>query len=215
MLVLLLLNLSFIFLHCSVQYARLLGVSEETFFIKNFDSFRIDRDGSYAEWFVYLQTAACVSLLVGVFRATRQPIYLAWALIFLFVVLDDSLLIHERVSIFLVERFDLPALSGLRPHESGELITWAAAGTVLLALLGWGFIRSRPGARVAGVVFAIPLGLLVFFAIGIDMLHVALSEPGATLYGLLAIVEDGGEMLSIGLACALAYVLYRHPDLAD
>jgi hypothetical protein len=31
---------------------------------------------------------------------------------------------------------------------------------------------------------------------------------------LLPILEDGGEMLSIGLACALALLLYRHPAIA-
>ncbi len=207
-------NIFWIALHCSVQVSRQVGVSDENFLIQNFDLFRIDRDGSYAEWFLYLQTALCVVLLFGVFRASRQPVYLAWALTFLFVVVDDSFLLHERASIYLVNTFDIPALPGLRPHESGELLSWAVAGTVLLGVLGWGFLRSRPQARIAGGLLALAFGALVCFAIGVDMLHVALSEPGAALYGLLAIIEDGGEMLSIALACAIALLLYRHPALA-
>ncbi len=207
-------NILFIAAHCAVQIGRHLGARSDLFLIQHFDLFRIDRDGSYAEWFIYVQTAVCVALLLGVFRRTRQPLYIAWALTFLFVVLDDSLMIHERVSIYLVNTFDIPVLPGLRPHESGELLTWAMAGSVLFGVLWWGFARSRPGARAAGGVLALTFCALVFFAIGVDMLHVALSHPGAALYGMLAILEDGGEMLSIGLTCAVALLLYRHPALA-
>jgi hypothetical protein len=193
---------------------RYLGTSDDFMLIRNFDLFRIDRDASLAEWFNYLQATFCIVLLLGVFRATRQPLYAAWAVVFLVVVVDDSLMIHERAGHYLVSMLGIPTLPGLRPHESGELLVWAIIGSVLLGILWWGFARSGRNARAAGGVLALAFAALVFCAIGIDMFHVAFSQTGTGLYALLAVLEDGGEMLSIGLACALALLLYRHPAIA-
>ena len=55
---------------------------------------------------------------------------------------------------------------------------------------------------------------LIFFGIGIDMAHIAFAQTGTGLYALLGVLEDGGEMLSIALAFALALLLYRHPAIA-
>ena len=207
-------NLFFIFLHFFVRLSAHSGMFEELILALYLDSsrFRLDRDLGFAEWFNYMQTIMCAWLLLGVSRATRQPLYGAWALIFLFVVLDDSLKIHEKLGSYIVGAFDIPALPGLRPQDSGELLVWAVIGSVLLGILWRGFARSGRSARAAGGVLALAFAALIFFAIGIDMVHVASSGPVAS--ALMAVLEDGGEMLSIGLACALALLLYRHPALA-
>jgi hypothetical protein len=209
-------NLFFILLHLIVQVMGQADLLGELYFKLNLDSggLRVHHDGSIPELFNYLQTTICVGLLLGVFRATRQPVYGAWALIFLFVVLDDSLKIHEKVASDIIATFVLPALPGLRPKDSAEMLVWAMSGSVLLGILWWGFAWSQRGARTAGAVLALNFSVLVFFAIGIDMIHVAFSNTSAVAFVLLPILEDGGEMLSIGLACALALLLYRHPAIA-
>jgi hypothetical protein len=207
-------SIVFIAAFCSVQLARYFGVGNDWILIQQFDLFRIDRDGTLAEWFNYLQTIMCVTLLLGVYRATRQPVYAAWAMVFSIVVADDSLMLHERASHYFVGALGIPALPGLRPHESGELLAWAMIGIVLVGILWWGFARSGRSARIAGAVLALAFAALIFFAIGLDILHVAFAQTGTALYALFAVLEDGGEMLSIGLACALALLLYRHPTIA-
>jgi hypothetical protein len=208
-------NLFFIAMHGFILLARYLGLFDD-FISTHLSSprFRIDRDWSFAEWFNYLQTTTCAVLLLGVFRATRQPLYVAWALIFLFVVMDDSLKIHEGMASYLVGTFGVPALPGLRPHESGELIAWSVIGSVLVGILWWSIARSGRGARAAGGVLALAFAALIFFGIGIDMAHIAFTQTGTGLYALLGVLEDGGEMLSIALALALALLLYRHPAIA-
>jgi hypothetical protein len=64
-------------------------------------------------------------------------------------------------------------------------------------------------------VLALAFAGLIFFGIGIDMAHIAFFQPRTGLYALLGVLEDGGEMLSIALAFALALLLYRHPAIAD
>ena len=85
---------SFFLFNCILQTIIHFGLFEELYFKLNLDSggFRIHHGGSIPELFNYLQTTICVGLLLGVFRATRQPVYGAWDLIFLFVVL--ALLCH-------------------------------------------------------------------------------------------------------------------------
>lgn len=207
-------NLAFIGAHCVVQIAIHLDSSVGIYYMNRFHHFRIDRDGTLAEWFNYLQTALCVALLLGIFRRTRQPLYGAWALIFLFAVADDSLEIHERAGAHLASHPGVPSLPGLGPQASGELLVWVAAGSVLLGVLCWSFARSRPGARAAGGVLGVAFAALVFFAVGVDMVHMKVSEPGAVFHDVLGVIEDGGEMLSIALACGLALLLYRHPTTA-
>ena len=209
-------NLSFIAAHCFIQIALYFVLIEEFILHLRLNSwrFRLDRDGSVAEWFNYLQATICVVLLLGVFRTTRQPLYAAWALIFLVVVVDDSLTIHERAASYVASTFGIPAVSYLRPQDLGELLFWATIGSVLVGILWWSFARSGRSARDAGGVLALAFAALIFFAIGIDMIHMALSQQGTGLYAVLAVLEDGGEMLSIGLASALALLLYRHPAIA-
>lgn len=208
-------NLAFIVAHCARYVATLLGASDGFFLIEHFELFRVDRDGSLAEWFLYLQASASVALLLGIYFKTRQSIYAAWSLVFAFIVADDALLIHERLGHLLVNSVAVPALPGLRAVDSGELLIWAAAGIVLLAGLAWGFARSNDSARAASGLIAVAFAALVFFAMGIDMLHVGLVDAGTPAYLIFALVEDGGEMLAIGLALAVALVLYRHPVVAS
>lgn len=207
-------NMAFVGAHCVVQIAIHLDSNVGIYYMNRFHHFRIDRDGTLAEWFNYLQTALCVAFLLGILRRTRQPLYGAWALIFLFAVADDSLEIHERAGAYLASHPGVPPLPGLSPQASGELLVWVAAGSVLLSVLCWSFLRSRPGAWAAGGVLGVAFAALVFFAVGVDMIHTRVSEPGAVLHDVLGIIEDGGEMLSIALACGLALLLYRHPATA-
>lgn len=207
-------NAAFILAHGGRFVAVFLGASREFFLIEHFDLLRVDRDGSLAEWFMYLQTAVCVALLSGIYYRTRQPIYAAWSLVFAFAVADDAFLIHERLGNALATTFGLPALPGLRAVDSGELLIWAAAGILLLGALAWGFARSSHSARTASGALAIAFAVLAFFAVAFDMLHVVLVDPGTPVYLIFAVIEDGGEMLAIGLALTIALVLYRHPVIA-
>jgi hypothetical protein len=147
----------FILFNCFLQFMVHFSLFKEVYFRLKLDSggLRIHHDGSIPELFNYLQTTICVGLLLGVFRATRQPVCGAWALIFLFVVLDDSLKIHERVASDIVTAFGLRSLPGLRPQDSGELLVWAMIGSVLLGILWWGFARSQHGARAASAVLVV------------------------------------------------------------
>jgi hypothetical protein len=55
----------------------------------------VERDRSYAEMFGYLKTMLILFLLVSIPRVWKRPIYLAFILIFAFVLVDDAFRVHE------------------------------------------------------------------------------------------------------------------------
>lgn len=200
------LNIFFISIHVSTVFLahEIPGIS----WIGN-DVLRLDRDRSVAEFFNYLQTFVTVMLLGRAFVLSRQGVYLAWSLIFAFIVLDDAMLVHERVGGFLAAKLAFPTLSGLRPLDIGELMVWAAAAALLLPLLVWGFRSSTRQAAGYGALLTLIFAVLVFFGLAVDMIHIIVAPWSRLADAALAIAEDGGEMLALALACSCALLLHR------
>jgi hypothetical protein len=201
-----LINVTFVLLHIY----SVAGFGEE--WTRNY---RVDIDRGFAEIFNYAQVVGCGLLLYRCYVKSGDVVYLAWALVFTFVVLDDSLLIHERVGKLLDTRLGLPALPGLRSHDTGELIVWAAASALLVPALILGFRNSKQDAVEFGKVLTLIFALLVFFAVVVDMVHMAAVPRSHSADAILAVVEDGGEMLSVALALAFSLLLNRHLSLKN
>lgn len=163
----------------------------------------ISRDGSLPEMLNYGQAALCALLLAGLGLRHKEHMFLAWSLVFAFVALDDAARFHERGGLLFAQTFELAPLPGLRARDTGEIIVWFAVALGLLTPLVWSFRRSGPRERGFGSVFLLLFGCLVGFAVVMDLLHVVTGSR------LLAYMEDGGEMLSVALACCCAFILHR------
>ena len=195
----------FVFLH-ALKYGLLsFGLEPGLLWPRSFD---LDRERGYAEFFNYFQAGLCTALLIGIFLRTGARVYATWALAYAFVMADDALSVHERIGRHLRIALDLPALPGLRAQDSGELAAWAAAGALILAVLGWGFRTSSAAANGFGSVFAIAFAALVFFGGAMDMLHSALRNS-PVVSDLFTVIEDGGEMLTLAVTSSCALLLYR------
>jgi len=170
-------------------------------------AYRINEDRSLAEFLNYVQGTACCALLFLAYIRTGARIYLGWAIVLAVVVLDDALLLHERIGGQLTAMGPMAALPGLRVQDTGELIVWAAAGVLVLVTLAWAFKRNADEDVARGALFGATFALLVFFAVLLDMLHVAIGA--SRLWdAMLAVVEDGGEMLSLAAALACASLIH-------
>lgn len=198
-----------------VHYAALAG--EHFGFVRDealVDTLRLDHDRGAPEILNYGQTLLAASLFLLLYLRGRGAVFAGFALIY--------------AVIALVAALDLPALPGLRPDDSGELLAWAVVGTPLLGVLGWGFAAGDRRARGLALLVAATLGLLAAFAVGVDMAHVALTSDAVGLPAALArmlgiapdlaakgidallmTVEDGGEMLAIALSASLALTAWR------
>jgi hypothetical protein len=167
--------------------------------------FYVDTEGGFGECFQYAKLGVTAGLLLLIYARRRAPSYLALAVVFAYLLLDDAFQIHEFVGLHLVSRLGLAGLVGARPQDSGELIVMAATGSVLLAQLALAYRASGTEDRRPVPVYLALLILLAFFGVFVDMLHMALRG----IVTGLALVEDGGEMLVVSLIVAYTACLYR------
>lgn len=161
-------------------------------------------DRSYAEVFQYLKFVWTALLLAIVAIGRRSAVLGAWALLILYLAADDCLRLHERGGEWLVSHYGLGDAFGLRGQDLGELAVSAVAGGVLLGLVAACSVRAEPDGRNASKGLIVLLGLLVFFGVFVDLLHVAV--PDALAKGL-DLIEDGGEMAALSAMTSYAFRL--------
>ena len=158
-------------------------------------------DGSVAEFFNYGQVTLLVVFLFALFRH-RGPVYLAWAFVYGFVLLDDSLEYHETVGAFIAANVNLPAVAGQGGQAVGEILAWALAGLVFLPIILRALL-ARGLPKMDGFLFLACFGTLIFFAVVIDLVHAMIGGRP------LLLIEDGGEMMILAFTAVLALTLWR------
>ena len=174
----------------------------------DWDRWHISFENGYGERWQYLKWAA-ISVLCFLLTIRRQSwLYFAWSAIFLYLLLDDSLALHERVGWRLARYFGFQSAFGLRWQDFGELLTSALAGGPLLGFLAWSYWREqRLEPRSFAHTLILMLAALVFFGVGIDMVGIMLKQ--ADEHTTLELIEDAGEMVVASLI--VAYVASRAP----
>lgn len=173
-------------------------------------AFSITEDHSLGEGFQYIKEFWIALLFsVLVFRFGKRTL-LGWVLFFLYILLDDMLVIHESVGAFGGQYIQLPAGFDAFPRlraqdflESAYLLT--VGGIILLTIIVL-YLRSTPEMRAPQKNIFLLLVALVAFGVGVDFIdRFANSE---VLLFLLKFIEDGGEMLVMSVACWYAFILY-------
>jgi len=171
---------------------------------------RIDAEGGWPEWFNYAKILLLVLLVARLAFSNRKVLYAVLALLFTFVLVDDSMEIHEHGGEYFAETLDLQPLWGMRAVDIGEVITWGIAGAVFLPLVLAGLWFGGRTHTANGLALLLPFFALVFFALVVDQLYHVLYNAFPGVDVLLGALEDGGEMVAISLDCALAGALVRN-----
>jgi hypothetical protein len=165
----------------------------------------ISEDHGLPESFNYAKWLVIVICLAATFRRTRVPLFASLATIFLLVLLDDSLGIHEQVG----DR--LEKLTGW--DQLGELIAFAGLGMISLFVLVPGLWNLPRAVWPLAVRFIGVLLGLVLCGVVIDFAHASIDSLGLPMGRLsdrvLGLVEDGGEMLLASLATAYGVAVWR------
>lgn len=167
-------------------------------------AFRLQQDGGVAEWWQYGQTASVAALLLALWRMRGPALYAAWAALFVYIVTDDALELHEQVGEWLAHAAALPPVGGLRPQDLGELMVLGCAGIVLVGgcLVAHWRCPDRVARGHSRVLLGL-LGLLVVCGVFADMGQFAMAAAGLPLHGM-TILEDGGEIVAVSLTLAVA-----------
>jgi hypothetical protein len=173
-------------------------------------AYSIEREGGMGELFQYIkQIWLCASLGI-LWLLTRGRSFVVWALFFFFLLLDDAFEIHERLGLYLGAELGLPALFGLRPDDLGELMV---AGSIGFALMAFVIYVMRAGSDVARRLSADLLSLVIvlaLFGVFFDTLHTIAYYRAPSIAPVLALIEDGGEMIVVSTLTVYAFdVLYN------
>jgi len=166
--------------------------------------YSLETDGGLAEFYQYTKQLWLALCLLTAFRRRRHLVLLAWAGFFGFLLLDDSLQLHERGGFWLGRQFHFPAIAGLRPEDLGELVVAGLVGASLLAVLAIAWWRDRePTWRLSRDLLILTASLAVCGVL-LDSVHVVAYFRVPMLSNPLAFIEDGGELLIISTMTAYA-----------
>ncbi len=185
-------DLIFIIIHCLNIY----GLIERN------NLYSIVNEHGYSEIFQYLKEFWVFIILFHLFVKKRSVTLLIWAFLFLYVLLDDSLTIHETLGEYLANYFEIKPRFNLRSVDFGELLVSFTVGCSFMVLLLLTYLRSKYNfQKISQHLFTFLLAL-AFFGIFIDMLHVFFDDNHK-----LGLIEDGGEMLVMSIITAYVFKL--------
>jgi hypothetical protein len=167
---------------------------------------RLDR--GYAEIFGYLMEGCIILVLCALAVRARQPLYFVWATLFLYILLDDFLMLHEIILgpsalAFLGLEWEDRVLGINAP----DLVEDAAVALLALVILSIMLVVYHLGDRTfkkVSIGLFVLLAALAFFGVVVDLMHAAIRRsPSHREYAdvsrLLGIIEDGGELVVVSL----------------
>lgn len=160
----------------------------------------IAQDHGFAEMFQYIKYIGICVALGRLFGATHLRVMLGWIAVFAFLLLDDVGRMHERFGLAFAASTHLPAIGSLRARDIGELVFALLAGLVVLPLVVFGWLRGARPARAISNDLALLLVALAGCGVGADFVHRLLAVT--SMEAIAGLVEDGGEMFVLSIACA-------------
>ncbi|NDU99590.1 hypothetical protein [Pseudoroseicyclus tamaricis] len=169
---------------------------------------RLNNDFGVPECFNFLKWSIALLAFGLAWLPGRRLASLCLLLITALIFADDIGQIHEAVGARLAAAVEGPGPLGLRIEDVGELVYWALQGLVVLALLVAAYRAGDGVERAFVLAFGLAIGGMIVAGAGFDMLHSAVDRP-LWLHRVIAVAEDGGEMVFISLACVCAIGLAR------
>lgn len=171
--------------------------------IPDWQGFRFGKERAVPEVVGYVFTAWAAGLALFLAVAQRQAVLVGWSAVFAVLLADDYLMLHERMAKVIFVTLGIPHPYG---QPFGELGWLGAVGLVLVAAIAAGHWFATPEWRAASRVLTVLLGLLVLCGVVIDAFHAFVPnvKPWNVLFILL---EDGGELLLLGVVVTFLYGL--------
>lgn len=157
---------------------------------------------NYAKW------AATAMLLAARHAQDRRPVHGVLSMVFVVILLDDALSLHEAAGGVLSRTFGLPPLLGVSGQDLGELAVFLAEGVLVLSVVCIAWRRGGPGDGALLRFYLLLLAALACCSVLFDALHawsvhrLGPDDPRFLAY-VLGAAEDGGEMLVASLILAV------------
>lgn len=173
----------------------------------NDPQFNLGLDRGYGEIFQYVKEYWLIAVMGLLAFRRRSALYLVWAVLFGYLLLDDSMEIHETAGAHVQDMLPFDLSRGGQDLE--EMIVSIVAGALFLLAGVAAYRFADKKARTASLYLLLLLGLLAFFGVVTDVLHGILVYGRPTISPvvdpLFIAVEDGGEM--VVMSCMVLFVL--------
>ncbi|MFC5510914.1 hypothetical protein ACFPOU_07235 [Massilia jejuensis] len=170
--------------------------------------FNIEMDNGYAEAYQHLKFIGII--FVFFYLCIKQKIwsFFPWMLLFSYFLLDDSFQLHERLGSVIASGIAFSPPFGLRRQDLGELAVTMTAGLIILPSLMLAYYLGCAPIRKIYHNLLLLLSLLVFFGVGVDMVHaVFMNSP--IFSPIFGVIEDGGEMLAVSMFASYSFFLLK------
>lgn len=204
-------DLLYIVLHLFHKFARHFDLS--AFLSLRFDdAFSVYNELSLGESYQYLKEFWITAIFIWLIWKNKQTFYTGWALLFFYFLLTDMLSLHAELGTLALQALNIDpffVLYGeMRYQDFGELGVSLAAGLLIIPTIVFSYFRgNKEVKRIFHYLFGCLL-LIVFFGIVNDFANRIFPEEGnKVIYELTRLIEDGGEMIAMSIACWYAYTL--------
>lgn len=156
----------------------------------------------YGETYQYLKGGFIAGYFIFLIIKYRQPSFWSWSAIFLFIVLDDSLELHEYYGFMVGDYLGLG-------KTIGEALVFGFSGIILFIPVIWILLVSKNNLiKDVFIDLIVLFSLLVLAGVGFDILH-DLTINGSLLNSLFGLLEDGGEMVVMSIIVAYVIALAK------
>lgn len=168
----------------------------------------VQTDKGYPEIFQYVKYGIILVVILQLMIKHEQRNFVGWGFLFTLLWLDDMLQFHENAGAMISSMVGFTPKFGLKAEDFGEMVYAAIAGTFLLTLIGYCYYKGSTIFRQRNHILLFLFGCLLFFGIGVDMVHSFFRDVNK-LNLLIAAVEDGGEMLVMSLMVTYFVAIYE------
>ncbi|WP_139176764.1 hypothetical protein [Jannaschia faecimaris] len=190
-----------------------------SFFIDISDRFRLGWDRGYPEMFNFFKWAVIIILCATYFVRWKNPLFLGLGGSALVLLIDDSMQIHERLPVLLLDVSGLRALDLPGDHMALSILVFGVDGLICAALIAASLRLPGSGSPLPSAVIlrgtATIIVVIAGFGIGVDALHGIVGKllPDFSLPFLF--LEEGGEMIAITYLMSYFALFLRHDRLGN
>lgn len=171
--------------------------------------FLIEEDRSYGELFQYIKEFWIMLMFGMLLIKCRRLVYGVGLFLFSYLLLDDSLQLHENIAGFLVRSAGWhlgDKQFGLRYQDYGEILVTGTVGGWFILLLALAYKRGAKGVRRVCKHIVVFCFALAFFGVFVDMLNIVM-QAFPVMAASMNVLEDGGEMLVMSVMAWYTYAL--------
>ena len=156
-------------------------------------NFSLQQEQGFAEVFQYLKEYWATLLLVILGVRTKNLLYVSWALLFGYFLVDDAFGVHEALGKQLGQTLGNLQLFGLHASDLGELFVSGFFGALFFIAIVVTYRMNDEEAKLFSQYLFTLLIILLLFGVATSMIK--RLSPDATWQFILGTVEESGEML--------------------